>query len=240
MPLLVKKVDGQHEPYIHTRVMATIAVSTADAGCYDEQTVNALADAIRMHIEDCKNDNNPSIVVPTDEIYSMILAVLQETGMIRAADSLKRHRVQRSINRSRQLVLHCLRSHLSESEQEEYLDQCCATKKEYYVCDEDCCPCHALEPWNKSRLTHSLLKNYKMSNAAARMLAGNIENKVFALTMSVVRSELIQQLVYNEFYYIRKNDLFFEPNHSICKPVQTEIHEIKTSNTSVSSYDSIK
>ena len=240
MSLLVKKVDGQHEAYIHTRVMATIAVSTSDAGCYDEQSVNALADAIRMHIEDCKNESHPSIIVPTDEIYAMVLAALQETGLIRAADALKRHRVRRNINRSRQMVLHCLRSHLSPEDQEIYKDICCASKQEYYVCDEDSCPCHALEPWNKSRLVHCLKSKYRMSAPAARMLAGNIESKIFALKTSVVRSDLIQQLVFNEFYFIRKHNLFFEPDVGASKAVHTEIQEIRTPGSVISPYNPIK
>lgn len=236
MGLSVRKSDGQCEPYIHTRVMSTIAAAVSDANCYDEQTVNALSDAVRMYVEDCRDENNQTIVIQSDEIYAMILACLQETGFVLAAELLKKHRVNRQIRRSRQLILHCLKRHLPVAERTTMEDVCCVEKKGYFICEEDACPCFSLEPWNKSRLVFSLIKNYCMSLPAARALAGNIEEKVFNLKSSVVRSEIISQLVYNEFYFIRKHDIFFEvskkPKHNTDEqlPVIMEISSEKEVN----------
>ncbi len=230
MSLSVKKVDGQLEPYIHTRVMATISAAISEVGCYDEQTVNALADAVRMYIEDCRDENVQSSVVSSDEIYSMILATLEETGLIRAAEALKQHRVSRQIKRSRQLILHCLKNHLPEDFCDGNETDCCVSKKGFTVCDEDSCICFSLEPWDKSRLANSLVKNYKMNNPAARSLSGSIEEKIFRLEMSVIRSELIHQLILNEFYYLRKHEAFFEStqryNRHHDQTSATEIHEV--------------
>ncbi|MBN2843984.1 MAG: hypothetical protein JXM68_12910, partial [Sedimentisphaerales bacterium] len=175
MGLSVKKCDGQCEPYIHTRVMATISAALCDAGCYDEQSVNALADAVRMYIEDCRDENSQTTVVPSDDIYSMILACLQETGLIYAAELLKKHRVNRQLMRSRQMVLHCLKNHLPTEERDIIEESCCVEKKNYFICSEDNCPCFSIEPWNKSKLAFSLINLYKMNLPAARALAGNIE-----------------------------------------------------------------
>ncbi len=229
MGLSVKKSDGQCEPYIHTRVMATISAALCDAGCHDEQTVNALADAVRMYIEDCRDENCQTSVIPSDDIYSMILACLQETGLIYAAELLKKHRVNRQLMRSRQLVLHCLKNHLPPGEQESLEENCCIQKKSYFICSEENCPCFSIEPWNKSKLVFSLTGLYKMNLPAARTLAGNIEEKIFNLKISVIRSEIIRQLVFNEFYFIRKFDAFFENTRKIrhLDEQQTDIVEIQ-------------
>ena len=230
MSLSVKKADGRLEPYIHTRVMATISAAISEVGCYDEQTVNALADAVRMYIEDCRDEQHTqSSIVSSDEIYSMLLATLEETGFIRAAEVLKQHRVTRQIKRSRQQVLHCLKNHLSESQLQELDFDCCVNRTDYYICSEESCPCFTLEPWNKSRLADSLVSKYRLTNPAARAVSGCIEDKIFKLELSVVRSQLIQQLILNEFYYIRKYEEFFEsPGRAKSHDVQseTEIREI--------------
>ncbi len=237
MSLSVKKIDGQQEPYIHTRVMATISAAISDVGCYDEQTVNALADAVRMYIEDCRDENTHSAVVASDEIYAMVLATLEQTGLVRAAAALKHHRVTRQIKRSRQMILHCLKDHLPAEDKDEMLKSCCVNRKDYFICNEDSCPCFSLEPWNKSRLASSLKETYNMNAPAARALSGSIEAKIFNLDMSVVRSELIYQLILNEFYFIRKFDSFFEncQKHGKTALESTEdpieIQEVKSKST---------
>ena len=223
MSLTVIKSDGSSESYIHTRVMATISSAISDAGCYNEQTVSALSDAVRMYIEDCRDESTSSSQISSDEIYSMILATLNQTGNSRAAVILKEHRINRQIKRKRQMVLHCLKSHLSKKEQDSIDIKCCL-ESGINPCRIDDCPYLNLEPWNKSRLANKLINRYNLTKNAARVVASNIENKVFGLKISAVRSMLIDQLILNELYFFRNTPDFIE--HSNQQNTKTsEINE---------------
>ncbi len=200
MSLTVIKSDGSTEAYIHTRVMATISSAISDAGCYSEQTVSALADAVRMYIEDCRDDSSVNLQISSDDIYSMILATLQETGHGRAAVILKLHRINRQIHRQRQLVLHCLAPHLPK--EDILIHECCLDNFKQ-SCNVEDCPYLELEPWNKSRLAAKVLKDYNLTKNAARVVAANVEEKLFRLNISVARCMLIKQLILNELFLFR-------------------------------------
>ena len=209
MSLTVIKSDGSSESYIHTRVMATISAAISDAGCYNEQTVSALSDAVRMYIEDCRDQATASLHISSDDIYSMILATLQETGNGRAAVILKVHRITRQIKRKRQKVLHCLATHLPK-EQRDQMDMDCSLNSFNHNCDPVQCPYLAIEPWNKSRLANKIINDYNLTKNAARVVAANIEEKIFSLKISVVRSMLIKQLILNELFLFRNASDFIE------------------------------
>ena len=235
MSLMVIKSDGSSEAYIHTRVMATISAAISDAGCYNEQTVSALADAVRMYIEDCKDDTSASLNITSDEIYCMILATLQETGCAKAAVLLKEHRVNRQISRKRQMVIHCMKPHLSNDEQIKIESECCLDKS-VYDCQNDECEFLTIDPWNKSRLSSKLKTQYNLTKNAARVVAANVEDKIFKLKISTVRSSLIQQLILNELFLFRNASDFIEKKTKANTTETLPINELNYKQPTSSNY----
>ncbi len=105
----------------------------------------------------------------SDEIHLMIQAVLHDTGYPAAAAALNQHRIQRKLLRKRIEVL-------SESPTD--------------------CPTSA--PWNKSVIAEHLIRHYQLSRPLARVIAGQVEEKIFRMEIFRVRKALIRQLVETE------------------------------------------
>jgi len=107
--------------------------------------------------------------VSSDEIHLMIQAVLQDTGHRAAAEALNQHRIQRKLLRRRIEVI-------EDSSAEE----------------------PSSSAWNKSEIVDYLIRRYHLNRSLARVIAGQVEEKVFRMEVFRIRKGLIRQLVENE------------------------------------------
>ena len=91
MQLTVLKSDGSTEIYLHTKVMGSIAAALCDCDCFEAGLSEQLSEAVTVFLR----RRYGSCTVSTDEIHSMIEAVLSDTGYDRAALALHEHRITR-------------------------------------------------------------------------------------------------------------------------------------------------
>ena len=96
MHIRILKVDGQIEPYLHTKVLGSFnhALSrTGDCLYASEQ----MAEAVTFYLYRQMRHGTLS----TDEIHHMILTVLESMGYGHAAAAFNEHRLKRKLQRKR-------------------------------------------------------------------------------------------------------------------------------------------
>ncbi len=173
MQLQVKKADGSTEEYFHTKVVGTICRALEAVGGADVFLAEQLAEVVTYFLY----HQRQSATVSSNEIFSVVEAVLSATGYDDAAQALVEHHFERRLRRSRLEVAavkvrglrdaHRLRSN----------------------CDESRCR------WDKSTIVSDLVRRYNIGRQTARAIASMVEEKVFNLGLSVVPSSLVKQLV---------------------------------------------
>ena len=99
--LRVKKADGTTEAYLHTKVIGTINNGLSAAGEPDVMLAEDLAEVVTYYLY-----NKPRVQqVSSNEIFSMIKAVLTATGFELAAVVLSEHALERRLMRDRTEVV---------------------------------------------------------------------------------------------------------------------------------------
>lgn len=171
----VLKADSSIEPYIHTKVLATLCNCFSETGVADTELCEQLAEVITHYVY--KQEENP---VSAETILSIIKAVLTETGHQDAAETLCEHRNKRCINRHR---LEILQTDLGHFEGIEELYTTKQAKK---------------HRWSKSDIVRDLTESYHFDRQTARTIASMVEDKVFALGITQIPSSLLKQLVLND------------------------------------------
>lgn len=104
----------------------------------------------------------------TEYIFGCVRAVLDETGLGDVAAALQRHFRQREVKRRRVEVV--------------------TTRR----------PDQPRAAWSKGRVATTLERRHGLRTSVARILAGEIENRVLGLNYSIVSSALIAELIRNE------------------------------------------
>lgn len=106
--------------------------------------------------------------VKSDYVFRCVRIVLRETGMGDVGRVLERYRHERAVGRARVQVYSETRS--------------------------------GAEPrgWSKARVVRALRKQHKVSWAAARVVAGEIEMRVLALGYPLVSTALVRELIRTE------------------------------------------
>ncbi len=177
LKLTVLKTDGTKEPYLHTKVMGSIANALGTAGQSDITAAGELAEAVTFFLY--RNATNRAI--STSEILSVIEAVLAGTGFDEAAVALSEHHFERKLKRCRIEVVRGRAGELSEVD-DHHTDHSEQLKSR----------------WNKSRIVEYLLTKHNLSRQIARTIASMVEEKVFSMGMPVVPAGLVEQLVLND------------------------------------------
>lgn len=98
MQIRVLKSGGQIEPYLHTKVLGTLAMALAQTHSQPLFAAQLMAEAITFYLY--RHIDKKSLV-SSDEIYLMIQAMLEATGCPVAAAALRQHRLTRQVKRSR-------------------------------------------------------------------------------------------------------------------------------------------
>ena len=207
MPLIVNKSDGSKEVYLHTKVMGTMAVALGDSGSYRDDLTGQLAETVTSFLCRHYNSHGALAVVGSDEIHSMIKAVLSDTGYEQAALSLKEHYINRQIKRSRTEVVHCRQSQkddnwpiLSSSSDIDYGFSVSADQEFSGKSANE----FVTEPWDKSVVVKGLEQGNGIEHGMARAVAALIEEKVLKLGCRRLFSSVIREMVKNELWEMTK------------------------------------
>ncbi|MFZ0034816.1 MAG: ATP cone domain-containing protein [Sedimentisphaerales bacterium] len=172
--LKVVKADGSIEEYLHTKVIGTISNALAHDGQADTYIAEQLADVVTYFLYRKKNSRS----VTSDEIFSIIKAVLTATGYEDAAIVLTEHQFSRRIKRSRTEVVSVDIQQLADAE------MLWASQQSPYR-----------SPWDKSKIVNDLVTNYNVPRHTARTIASMVEEKIFNIGLNSVPASLVKQLV---------------------------------------------
>lgn len=183
MQLKVLKNDGSTEVYYHTKVMGAIGHALCQCGSFREGVVDSLAEAVTTYIS--KNYGN---LIESDQIHSIIQAVLSETGFFNAALLMHEHRIIRQSKRKRLEIIHFCHEDSSDNGRTPH-----PLKSAYFT-----------EPWNKTTIAWYLESERGLSRSLSRLVAGQVEEKVLAMNCQQITSSLVRELIENELFHILK------------------------------------
>ena len=187
--MTVVKTDGTKEPYLHTKVIGSIANALGAAGQSDITAAQELAEAVTFFLY--RNATNRAI--SASEILSVIETVLAGTGFEEAVVALSEHHFERKLKRCRIEVVRGRPAstrplvgrggHSGPSDADNlYTDHSEQTRSR----------------WNKSRIVEYLVTKHHLHRPIARTVASMVEEKVFNMGLLVVPAGLVKQLVLND------------------------------------------
>ena len=187
--LKVLKLDGSVEDYLHTKVMATISNALASAGEADIQTAEQLAEVITYQLY----NKHRKRTIGSNEIFSIVKAILSTTGFEQAAIALQEHYYRRKIKRSRIEVFG--------------IDLCDYSDAELFPENRGQ---DNSSRWDKSRIVRDLVNKHGIEYGYARAIASTVEEKVFGMNITYLPASLVKQLVLNEAAQMRRAILQLE------------------------------
>ena len=114
----------------------------------------------------------------SDEIFSIIKAVLTATNYEDAAVALSEHRFERRLKRSRIEVVSVDIQQLSDAHLLDKSEQSSDRAR-----------------WDKSRVVDDLITKHNINRQTARTIASMVEEKIFSMGLTVIPVSLIKQLV---------------------------------------------
>ncbi|UCF44082.1 MAG: hypothetical protein JSV99_03950 [Planctomycetota bacterium] len=174
LQLKVVKTDGTVEQYLHTKVIGSISNALALVEQSDVNIAEHLAEVVTYFLYHKQTRRK----VTSDEIFSIIKAVLTATNYEDAAAALSEHRFERRLKRSRIEVVSVDIQRLADARLLDRNDRSLDRAR-----------------WDKSKIVDHLTAGHKISRQAARTIASMVEEKVFNMGLTVVPLSLIKQLV---------------------------------------------
>ncbi|MHC4483055.1 MAG: hypothetical protein ACYSW4_05865 [Planctomycetota bacterium] len=174
MQLRVVKADGAIEEYLHTKVVGTISNTLGEVDQADIHIAEQLAEVVTYFLY----HKQKPLVVTSNEILSIIQAVLTATGYEDAAIALSEHHFERKLKRSRIEVVSVDIQQLSDAELLTKVGESTDRSR-----------------WDKSKIVNNLVTRHNVCRHAARMIASMVEEKIFNTGITVVPASLIKQLV---------------------------------------------
>ncbi len=172
--LKVVKTNGTVEEYLHTKVIGTISNALACVEQSDVYVAEHLAEVVTFFLYHKQKQRR----VTSDEIFSIIKAVLAATNYEDAAVALSEHRFERRLKRSRIEVVSVDIQQLSDAHLLDKSEQSSDRAR-----------------WDKSRVVDGLITKHNINRQTARTIASMVEEKIFSMGLTVVPVSLIKQLV---------------------------------------------
>jgi len=174
MQLKVIKADGAVEEYLHTKVIGTINNALGRIGQADMCIAEELAEVVTYYLYHRQDQHN----VTSNEVFSVIKAVLTATGYEEAALALSEHHCERKLKRCRIEVVSVDMRELADAELLSGAEQLANRSR-----------------WDKARIVKDLVTKHGIPQQTARTIASMVEEKVFNMGITLVSASLIKQLV---------------------------------------------
>lgn len=174
MQLKVIKADGAVEEYLHTKVIGTINNALGRIGQADMCIAEELAEVVTYYLYHRQDQHN----VTSNEVFSVIKAVLTATGYEEAALALSEHHCERKLKRCRIEVVSVDMRELADAELLSGAEQLANRSR-----------------WDKARIVKDLVTKHGIPQQTARTIASMVEEKVFNMGITLVPASLIKQLV---------------------------------------------
>lgn len=175
--LHVVKADGNIEEYVHTKVIGTISIALSQTEMDNVYMAEQLADVVTHYLYHQENTHS----VTSSEIFSIIIAILTETGYSDAAEVLSDYHFKRKYKRLRTEVIPIDIQGITDA-------QALSETEQPNGCSR----------WDKSIIVNSLIGEYGFEVPAARMIASMAEDRIFSMGITSVPTSLIKQIVLSE------------------------------------------
>jgi hypothetical protein len=173
MQLRVIKADGTEEEYLHTKVIATFINAFAVPAEKNTAIAQQLAEAVTFYLYNKHGSNK----IASNEISSIIKAVLSSTGFDNAADFLAEHHQRRNLLRARVQVVKVDMEKISPDTPLLQIDRC-----------------GPADPWNKSKIIDNLVNKHNLQPDMARTVASLVEEKILNSGFRLVPAGFIRFL----------------------------------------------
>ena len=174
MQLKVIKADGTVEEYLHTKVIGTINNALGRIGQADMYIAEELAEVVTYYLYHRQDQHN----VTSNEVFSIIKAVLTATGHEEAALALSEYQFERKLKRSRIEVVSVDIQEPADAELLGSIEQL-----------------HSRSRWDKAKIVNNLVTKHNFPRQTARTIASMVEEKIFNLGITLVPVGLVKQLV---------------------------------------------
>ena len=174
MQLKVIKTDGSVEEYLHTKIIGIISTALSEIGRPDIYVAEELAEVVTFYLYKRQHRRTAT----SNEIFSIIKAVLAATRYEEAAVALSEHNFERRLKRSRIEVVSIDIEELADAE------LLCKTEQS-----------DIRSRWDKSRIVQDLVEKHDVPRQTARTIASMVEEKIFNVGLTLVPASLIKQLV---------------------------------------------
>ena len=172
--LKVIKEDGSVEEYLHTKVIGTISNALGEIGQADICIAEQLAEVVTYFLYHRQSRRS----VTSNEVFSIIKAVLTATSYEGAAIALSEHHFERKLKRSRIEVVSIDIEELTDVELLAGAEQSGSRCR-----------------WDKSVIVKDLVTKYGVGQQTARTIASMVEEKIFNMGITLVPASLVKQLV---------------------------------------------
>ncbi|MHC4488336.1 MAG: hypothetical protein ACYS9C_02315 [Planctomycetota bacterium] len=172
--LKVIKEDGSVEEYLHTKVIGAISNALGEIGQADICVAEQLAEVVTYFLYRRQSRRS----VTSNEVFSIIKAILTATSYEDAAIVLSEHHFERKLKRSRIEVVSIDIQELTDAELLVGAEQSGSRCR-----------------WDKSRIVEDLVTKYGLCQQTARTIASMVEEKIFSMGITLVPASLIRQLV---------------------------------------------
>jgi transcriptional regulator NrdR family protein len=177
MQLKVIKSDGAVEEYLHTKVMGTINNALGRTGQADVYLAEELAEVVTYYLYHQQDRHS----VTSNEVFSVIKAVLAATGYEEAAIALSEYHFERKLKRSRIEVIGIDILELADAELLISINETTVRSR-----------------WDKTIIVNDLVTKHGICRQAARTIASMVEEKIFNMGITRVPASLIKQLVLSD------------------------------------------
>ena len=174
MQLKVIKADGTQEGYLHTKVIATFVNAFARPEEKNTSIARELAEAVTFYLYSRYGKSK----ITSNEILSIIQAVLSSTGHDDAAANLAEHHHRRDLLRAR--------VEITKSDIQKISDAV-KLRQDMTIQPANC--------WNKSKIINDLVTEYNLDGTTARIVASMVEEKILASGLRCVPAAFIRFLV---------------------------------------------
>lgn len=174
MQLKVIKADGAVEEYLHTKVIGTINNALGRIGQADMYIAEELAEVVTYYLYHRQDQNN----VTSNEVFSIIKAVLTATGHEDAALALSEYQFERKLKRSRIEVVSADIQEPGDAELLGGIEQM-----------------HSRSRWDKAKIVNNLVTKHNIPQQTARTIASMVEEKIFNIGITLVPVGLVKQLI---------------------------------------------
>ena len=192
MQLKVIKADGTEEGYLHTKVLATFVNAFVEPAESSISVARELAEAVTFYLYSKYSSNK----ITSNEILSIIQAVLSSTGHDAAAANLAEHNCKRDLLRARVEVTKYDIQKISDAVR---------LRQSIAVQPANC--------WNKSKIINDLIAEYNLDRTTARTVASMVEEKILAAGFRCVPADFIRFLVLLQTQAIFSAQQQLQPRH---------------------------